>query len=67
MVAQISVSPIHLPLVREGKIEWQDDTHNDKPIAIRAGGSPSSRNYVLRLVGTFWGKLSIKTMRHFHT
>ena len=22
------VSPIHLPQVRERKIEWQDDTHN---------------------------------------
>ena len=34
MVAQTPVSPIHLPPVREGMIEWQDDTYNDKLIAI---------------------------------
>ena len=53
MIAQTSVSPIHLPPMRERKIEWQDDTHNGKPIAIQADGSPSSGNYVLQLVGNF--------------
>ena len=67
MVAQTSIGRIHLSPVRKEKIEWQDDTHNDKPVAIRIGGSPSSRNHVLRPMGTIWGKLSIKTMRNFCT
>ena len=46
MVTQTSIGPIHLSLVRKEKIEWQDGTHNGKLVAIRIGGSSSSRNYV---------------------
>ena len=31
MVAQTSIGPIHLSLMCERKIEWQDDTHSCKP------------------------------------
>ena len=34
MVAQTLISPIHLSPVRKGKIEWQDDMHNGKLVAI---------------------------------
>ena len=47
MVAQAPIGSIHLSLVCKRKIEWQDDTHNRKPLTIRVGRSPFSRNYVL--------------------
>ena len=34
MVAQTLIGPVYLSLVHEGKIEWQDNTHNRKSIAI---------------------------------
>ena len=47
MVAQTPISLIHLSLVCERKIEWQDDTHSSKPLAVRTSGGSFSRNYVL--------------------
>ena len=34
VVAQASTSPVYLSLVREGKIEWQDDMDNGKLVTI---------------------------------
>ena len=52
MIAQTPISLIHLSLVYEGKVEWQNDTHSSKSLAIGASGGPSSRNYVLQPMGT---------------
>ena len=65
MVTQASPDSVYLSPVYEGKIEWQNDADNNKPITIRASRSPSSRNHVLRRMGTFWRKLNIQTTRHF--
>ena len=48
MAAQASPNSIHLSPMREGKIEWKDDMDSNKPIPIRAGRSPYSRDYVLQ-------------------
>ena len=64
MVAQTSIGPVHLSPVCERKIEWQDDTYSSKPLAVQTSGASSSRNYVLRLMGFVWGKLSIKATRY---
>ena len=64
MVAQTPISLIHLSLVCERKIEWQDDTHSSKPLVVRTSGGSFSRNYVLRPMGSVWGKLSIKATRY---
>ena len=34
MVAQTLVSSIHISPVRERKVEWQNDTHSSKSLAI---------------------------------
>ena len=34
MIAQTPISLIHLSPVREGKIEWQYNTHNGKSVTI---------------------------------
>ena len=34
MIAQTPINPIHLSLVYEGKVEWQNDTHSSKSLAI---------------------------------
>ena len=47
VVAQTPIGPIHLSLVCEWKIEWQDDMHSIKPLAVRTSGDSFSRNYVL--------------------
>ena len=67
MVAQTSIGLVHLLLVCEGKDEQQNDMHSRKSLAIRASGGSFSRNYVLRPMGSIWGKLSIKAMRHLQT
>ena len=47
LITQTPTSPVHLPPMCEGKIEWQDDTHSGKPFAVRAGRSPLGGNHVL--------------------
>ena len=47
MVAQTPIGPVHLSPVCERKIEWQDDMHSSKPLAVRTGEGSFSRNYVL--------------------
>ena len=47
LVAQTPTSPVHLPPMCEGKIEWQDDTHSGEPFAVRAGRGPLGGNHVL--------------------
>ena len=64
VVAQTLMGLVHLSLVCERKIEWQDDTHRSKPLFIRTSRGSFSRNYVLRPMGFVWGKLSIKAMRY---
>ena len=64
MVAQTLIGPVHLSPVCKRKVEWQDDTHSSKPLAVRTGKSSFSRNDVLRPMGSVWGKLSIKAMRY---
>ena len=67
MVAQTPIDPVHLSLVSERKVEWQDDTYSSKPLTVRIGGGSFSRNYVLRSMGSIWGKLSIKATRYLNT
>ena len=47
LVTQTPTSPVHLPPMCEGKIEWQDDTHNGEAFTIRAGRGPLCGNHVL--------------------
>ena len=47
LVTQTSTSPVHLPPMCEGKIEWHDDTHSVEPFAIQAGRGPLGGNHVL--------------------
>ena len=54
MITQTSIGPIHLSLVHERKIEWQDDTHICKPLTVRTSKGSLSKNYVLRPVGSIW-------------
>ena len=42
---------IHLSLVCEREIEWQDDMDSSKPIHIRTGKSQFGRDHVLRQMG----------------
>ena len=64
IVAQASISPIHLSSVRERNVEWQNDTHSSKSIIIWASRGSFSRNYVLWPMGTVWGKLGIESTRY---
>ena len=52
MVAQTPIGSIHLSLVCEGKVKWQNDTHSSKSLAIQAGEGSFSKNYVLRPMGS---------------
>ena len=47
LVTQTSTSPVHLPPMCEGKIEWQDDTYSGEPFVVRAGRGPLGGNHVL--------------------
>ena len=47
LVTQTPTSPVHLPPMCEGKIEWQDDTYNGEPFTVRAGKGPLGGNHVL--------------------
>ena len=47
LVTQTLTSPVHLPPMCEGKIEWQDDTYSDEPLAVREGRSSLGGNHVL--------------------
>ena len=43
--------------MREGKAEWQNDTDSVKPVTLKASRASSSKNHVLKWVGTMVSKL----------
>ena len=60
MAPQASPYFVHLSLVCEREIEWQDDADSSKyiPHSSRQRG-PFGRDYVLRRIGTIWRKFII--------